>query len=148
MANSFLRRMFGRGGTSEPDDRTDTGPAPTRQQPQGYASYGQAGSYNRGAAAPPVVARGRLAEVSRRRRAADQQLELLERFEARLTEQVHTATEAERNDYARELLSRRLSVRARLEEVTYRRGQLLAEEEKISQELARQEARHPVGPGR
>lgn len=178
MASSRLGRLFGRGRTSKsddsampiPDPRPGGGPAPTRvqsvpsygppsygpQQPYGQRAYGQqpygqpayGPSAGPGSTAAPAVARGRLAEVERRRKSIDQQFEQLERFEARLSEQVHAATEAERHEYVRELLSRRLSVRARLEEVTYRRGLLREEEEKLTQELARQEGRPPARPAR
>jgi len=159
-----------------PDPRPGGGPAPTRvqsvpsygppsygqppaygqQQPYGQPSYGQqpygqpayGPSAGPGSTAPPAVARGRLAEVERRRKSVDQQVDQLERSEARLSEQVHAATEAERHDYVRELLSRRLSVRARLEEVTYRRGLLREEEEQLTQELARQEGRPSARPAR
>jgi predicted lipid-binding transport protein (Tim44 family) len=152
-----------------PDPRPGGGPAPTRVQsvpsygppsygpqpasgPPSYGPqpasgppvYGQQPAYGQSYGTPPAVARGRLAEVAHRRKSMDQQVGQLERFEARLSEQVHAATQAERHDYVRELLSRRLSVSARLEEVTYRRGQLRDEEQKLNQELARQEGRHPV----
>jgi hypothetical protein len=166
MASTRLGRLFGRGRTSKsddsampiPDPRPGGAPAPTRVQsvpsygppssgPQpayGQPVYGQQPAYGQSYGAPPAVARGRLAEVTRRRRSLDQQVGQLERFEARLSEQVHAATEAERHDYVRELLSRRLSVSARLEEVGYRRGLLRDEEQKLNQELARQEGRAPV----
>ena len=151
MASSLLGRLFGRGRTSKsddsampiPDPRPGGAPAPTRVQSvptYGPPSYGPQPGYG----APPAVARGRLAEVTRRRRSSDQQVDQLERFEARLSEQVHAATHAERHDYVRELLSRRLSVSARLEEVGYRRDLLREEEQKLNQEVARQEGRHPV----
>lgn len=178
MASSLLGRLFGRGRTSKsddsampiPDPRPGGGPAPTRVQsvpPSGPPSYGRQPAYGQpsygqqpygppaygpssgpGSTAPPAVARGRLAEVERRRKSIDQQFEQLEGFEARLSEQVHAATEAERHEYVRELLSRRLSVRARLEEVSYRRGLLREEEEKLTQELARQEGRPSGRPAR
>jgi hypothetical protein len=160
MASSRLGRLFGRGRTSKsddsampiPDPRPGGDPAPTRVQsvpPYGPPSYGQQPTYGQqpygqSYGSPPAVARGRLAEVTHRRKSMDQQVGQLERFETRLSEQVHAATQAERHDYVRELLSRRLSVSARLEEVTQRRAQLRDEEEKLNQELARQEGRHPV----
>lgn len=57
----------------------------------------------------PVVTRAQYDEAARRRRAADQQVEILERQDAKLTAQIHAATEQERHDYVRELVSRRIA---------------------------------------
>ena len=56
---------------------------------------------------------------------------VLENFEARLTRQIHSAQEAGRDDYVRELLQRRISVRARLEEMVMRRGRAREELEHL-----------------
>lgn len=156
MASSWLGRLFGRGRASGSEDAQVPGPRQgavpgSYDPPTSYgrpAPFTQQMPYGSGTAEPPVVARGRLAEATRRRRAIDDQFEVLERFEAKLSAQIHEAEEAERHDYAREVIYRRLSVRARLEEVSYRRGLVLAEEERLSSELARQEGRWPAQPVR
>jgi hypothetical protein len=88
----------------------------------------------------PVVTRARYDEAARRRRAADQQVELLERQDAKLTAQIHAATEQERHDYVRELVSRRIAVRSRLEESTLRRNRLRQTEDELGAGLASYDA--------
>lgn len=80
-------------------------------------------------------------QAGRERRAADQQVGVFERFDAKLTAQIHQATEAERYDYVRELLSRRIAVRSRLEEATLRRNRLVQTEEDLARGLDAQTAR-------
>ena len=80
-------------------------------------------------------------QAGRDRRAADQQVGVFERFDAKLTAQIHEATEAERYDYVRELLSRRIAVRSRLEEATLRRNRLVQTEEDLARGLDAQTAR-------
>ena len=48
------------------------------------------------------------------------QVTVLENFEQRLNRQIHQAQEAGRDDYVRELLQRRISVRSQLEEMQRR----------------------------
>jgi hypothetical protein len=88
----------------------------------------------------PVVTRARYDEAARRRRAADQQVEVLERQDAKLTAQIHAATEQERHDYVRELVSRRIAVRSRLEESTLRRNRLQQTEDELGAGLAAYDA--------
>jgi hypothetical protein len=84
----------------------------------------------------PVVTGARYDEAVRRRRAADQQVEVLERQDAKLTAQIHAATEQERHDYVRELVSRRIAVRSRLEESVLRRNRLQQTEDELGASLA------------
>ncbi|GAA4733172.1 hypothetical protein [Actinomycetospora chibensis] len=157
MATSRLRRLFGR----EHDEReADTAP-PT------YTGVGAPRPYDPPPGAPGVpapvapptrqmppapVARpapsphgsvtpAQYEQAGRDRRAADQQVGVFERFDAKLTAQIHEATEAERYDYVRELLSRRIAVRSRLEEATLRRNRLVQAEEDIARGLDAQAAR-------
>lgn len=88
----------------------------------------------------PVVTRARYDEAVRRRRAADQQVGILERQDAKLTEQIHAATEQERHDYVRELVSRRIAVRSRLEESTLRRNRLQQTEDELGAGLPAHDA--------
>ncbi|WP_433784005.1 hypothetical protein ACQPX6_27955 [Actinomycetospora sp. CA-101289] len=92
----------------------------------------------------PVVTRARYDETARRRHAADQQVGILERQDAKLTAQIHTAQEQERHDYVRELVSRRIAVRSRLEESTLRRNRLQETEDELGAGLASYDA--PSGP--
>ena len=87
-----------------------------------------------------VVTRARYDEAVRRRRAADQQVGILERQDAKLTEQIHAATEQERHDYVRELVSRRIAVRSRLEESTLRRNRLQQTEDELGAGLSAHDA--------
>lgn len=48
------------------------------------------------------------------------QVTVLENFERRLNRQIHEAQEAGRDDYVRELLQRRISVRSQLQEMRRR----------------------------
>ncbi|MEJ2888537.1 hypothetical protein [Actinomycetospora aeridis] len=138
MATSRLGRFFGR---RDHDDRTaDTAPpaytgigAPRAYDPPpGAPGHGTAG-YGRPAPATPVgvVTRAQYDDAVRRRREADQQVGVFERFDAKLSEQIHQATEEGRDDYVRELLSRQRAVRARLEETTMRRNRLLGTEQQL-----------------
>jgi len=88
----------------------------------------------------PVVTPARHDEAVRRRRAADHQVTILERQDAKLTEQIHTATEQERHDYVRELVARRIAVRSRLEEATLRRNRLQRTEDELGAGLASRDA--------
>ena len=47
---------------------------------------------------------------------------ILENFDRRLTRQIHEKQEQGRDDYVRELIQRRISVRSRLEEMRARRN--------------------------
>jgi hypothetical protein len=120
-------------------------PAPTRQMPPAPARV----PGPRSAPSPyeyrPVVTRAQYEQAARQRRDADQKVGVFERFDAKLTAQIHEATEAGRNDYVRELVSRRISVRSRLEEATLRRNRLVRTEEELAQGLDAQEA---AAPGR
>jgi hypothetical protein len=89
----------------------------------------------------PVVTRARYDEAVRRRRAADQQVGVLERQDAKLTGQIHAATHQERHDYVRELVSRRIAVRSRLEESTLRRNRLQQTEDELGAGLPAHDAR-------
>ena len=135
MATSRLGRFFGRGRDAQavetaPPAYTGVGAPRPYDPPPGAPGHGIAGY---GTPPPPtpagVVTRAQYEEAVRRRRDADQHVEVFERFDAKLSEQIHHATEAGRTDYVRELLSRQRSVRARLEEATMRRNRLLAVEE-------------------
>ena len=70
----------------------------------------------------------RLTHVVRRRRDAEHQVDQFREQLDHIGEQLKQALDADRKDYARELLSRRLSLRARLSEVEGRRNVLLEEE--------------------
>jgi hypothetical protein len=150
MATSRLARLFGRHDDRRDDhDQRPAGTAPPApatmaygQRPDGRTLSGQAppGGPVPGAGRYPSATRREYEEAARRRKAADQQVGVFERFEAKLSRQIHEATEAGRQDYVRELLSRRLSVRARLEEATVRRDRLRRREEELAAILARHEA--------
>ncbi|PVZ09990.1 hypothetical protein [Actinomycetospora cinnamomea] len=107
-------------------------PAPTRVGPPVPGPRPAPSPYEHAS----TVTRAQYDEAVRRRRAADQQVGVFERFEAKLTEQIHHATEQERHDYVRELLSRRIAVRSRLEEATLRRNRLLEREQELGAGLA------------
>ncbi|MDD7938049.1 hypothetical protein PHK61_06405 [Actinomycetospora lutea] len=135
MATSRLGRFFGRGRDARavgtvPPAYTGVGAPRPYDPPPGAPGHGTAGY---GTPPPPtpagVVTRAQYDEAVRRRREADQHVGVFERFDAKLSEQIHEATEAGRTDYVRELLSRQRSVRARLEEATMRRNRLLGVEE-------------------
>jgi hypothetical protein len=157
MATSRLRRLFGRdhderGADTAPPAYTGVGaprpydpppgapgaPAPvaqpTRQMPP--AQVPRPAPSPHGSVTPAQYER-----AGRARRAADQQVGVFERFDAKLTAQIHEATEAERYDYVRELLSRRIAVRSRLEEATLRRNRLVQTEEDLARSLDAQTAR-------
>jgi hypothetical protein len=87
-----------------------------------------------------VVTRAQYDEAFRSRRAADQQVGVLERFDAKLSAQIHEATEAGRHEYVRELLSRQRAVRSRLEEAELRRNRLQRTEEELGASLPREDA--------
>ena len=78
--------------------------------------------------------RARLTQVSRRRQDAEAQVDSFRGFLDRLAEQLRGALAAGRKDYARELLSRRLALRARLAEVEGRHRVLLDEERRLAAE--------------
>lgn len=134
MATSRLGRLFGRGRDEAVETRppayTGVGAPRPYDPPPGAPGHGIAGY---GTPPPPVprgvVTRAQYEEAVRRRREADQQVGVFERFDAKLSDQIHRATEEGRTDYVRELLSRQRSVRARLEEATMRRNRLLTTEE-------------------
>ena len=66
------------------------------------------------------AARARREEAEGSLRRISGQVTVLENFERRLNRQIHEAQEAERDDYVRELLQRRISVRSQLEEMRRR----------------------------
>ena len=115
-------------------------PAATRSMPRPRSSGGSSGPAPSPYEHAPVVTRSQYDEAARRRHAADQQVGVFERFEAKLTSQIHEATEAGRDDYVRELLARRISVRSRLEEAMLRRNRLAQREEELGQGLDAREA--------
>jgi hypothetical protein len=128
MATSFLGRLFGRG---RDDTAADTAP------PE-YTGVGAARGYDPPPGAPghDTLHRGqsprsRYEEAVRERKVAEHQVKEFERYDAKLTQQLHEATEAERTDYVRELLSRQRAVRARLEEATLRRNRLVRTEQEL-----------------
>ncbi|GAA4881838.1 hypothetical protein [Actinomycetospora straminea] len=124
---SRLARLFGRRN----EDRT------AETSPPAYTGVGAPREYAPPSGAPghgtapygPTPVRTPYEEAVRRRRAADHHVAEYERFDARLSAQIHEAQQAERTDYVRELLSRQQSVRARLEEATLLRNRLLAAEQ-------------------
>jgi hypothetical protein len=154
MATSRLRRLFGRDhdereadtappaytgvGAPRPYDPPAGAPAPvaqpTRQMPPAQVPRPAPSPYG-------SVTPAQYEQAGRARRAADQQVGVFERFDAKLTAQIHEATEAERYDYVRELLSRRIAVRSRLEEATLRRNRLVQTEEDLARGLDAQTAR-------
>lgn len=156
MATSRLRRLFGRDhereadtappaytgvGAPRPYDPPPGAPGapapvaqPTRQMPP--AQVPRPAPSPHGSVTP-----AQYEQAGRDRRAADQQVGVFERFDAKLTAQIHEATEAERYDYVRELLSRRIAVRSRLEEATLRRNRLVQTEEDLARGLDAQTAR-------
>ena len=77
----------------------------------------------------------RLQQLGRRRRDTDAQIASFRDFLDRIAEQLRRALETGRKDYARELLSRRLALRARLSEVEGRQRVLLEEERRLRAEL-------------
>lgn len=68
------------------------------------------------------AARARREQAEGSLRRISGQVTVLENFEQRLNRQIHDARAAGRNDYVRELLQRRISVRSQLEEM-HRRQQ-------------------------
>ncbi|MCD2192758.1 hypothetical protein LQ327_05075 [Actinomycetospora endophytica] len=69
---------------------------------------------------PEEAASARRAEAEARRRRLDSEVTVLETFERNLTRQIHEKQAGARGDYVRELIQRRISVRARLEEMHMR----------------------------
>ncbi|GAA4907921.1 hypothetical protein EV188_107205 [Actinomycetospora succinea] len=137
MATSRLGRFFGRGRDQQADDTappayTGVGAPRPYDPPPGAPGHG-IGGYGASAPRPPVgvVTRAQYDEAVRKRREADQHVEWFERFDAKLSEQIHHATEEGRTDYVRELLSRQRAVRARLEEAEMRRNRLRDVEEQL-----------------
>lgn len=136
MATSRLGRLFGRGRDEQavetvPPAYTGVGAPRPYDPPPGAPGHGTAGYGTPPAAPTGVVTRAQYEEAVRRRREADQHVEVFERFDAKLSEQIHEATQAGRTDYVRELLSRQRSVRARLEEATMRRNRLRGVEDEF-----------------
>lgn len=66
--------------------------------------------------------RARLEEARAVHRQLSGEVTILENFDRRLTRQIHEKQEQGRDDYVRELIQRRISVRARLEEMRARRN--------------------------
>ena len=93
----------------------------------------------------------RLAQLDRRVRDTQRQIDTFTEQLEHVAVQLKEALEHERKDYARELLSRRLNLRARLSDVGNRREALVAERRRLEgarQEGARQEgARLEPWPG-
>ncbi|MHC1562939.1 hypothetical protein ACR9E3_28605 [Actinomycetospora sp. C-140] len=141
MAGSRLGRLFGRGrddraADTAPPEYTGIGAPRPYDAPRGAPGHGLAG-YGQSVPPPrPASPRTRYDEAARHRRDADQQVGVLERFDAKLSHQIHEATQEERFDYVRELLSRQRAVRSRLEEATMRRNRLLAREEELGADRA------------
>jgi hypothetical protein len=71
---------------------------------------------------PDEAARARqeAADAAARRLAGE--ITVLENFERRLNRQIHEKQESGHDDYVRELIQRRISVRARLEEMRMRQA--------------------------
>jgi len=133
MATSRLGRLFGRGRDEHavdtaPPEYTGVGAPRRYDPPPGAPGHGTAGYGQR-----PM--RTQYDEAVRRRHAADHQVGVFERYDAKLSHQIHEATEAERHDYVRELLSRQRAVRSRLEEATLRRNRLHTIEEELGASL-------------
>ena len=71
---------------------------------------------------PDEAERARLEEARLVHRRVSGEVTVLENFERRLTRQIHEKQEQGRDDYVRELVQRRISVRSRLEEMRIRRA--------------------------
>ena len=154
MATSRLGRLFGRRSDDEREAETappaytgmgaprpyDPPPGSPPPPPPPDATTGRAPSGPPAATRSMPRPRSQYDEAARRRHSADQQVGVFERFEAKLTSQIHEATEAGRDDYVRELLARRISVRSRLEEAMLRRNRLAHREEELGQGLDAREA--------
>ena len=69
---------------------------------------------------PGEAERARRDEAEGTLRRISGQVTVLENFERRLNRQIHEAQEQGRDDYVRELLQRRLSVRSQLQEMRRR----------------------------
>ncbi|HEY2220660.1 hypothetical protein [Actinomycetospora sp.] len=69
---------------------------------------------------PDEAARARREDAEAAVRRISGQVTVLENFERRLNRQVHEAQDAGRDDYVRELLQRRISVRSQLEDMRMR----------------------------
>ena len=67
-----------------------------------------------------AVDRGRRDEAAGALRRTSEQVTVLENFERRLNSQIHEAQESGRDDYVRELLQRRISVRSQLDDMRRR----------------------------
>jgi hypothetical protein len=67
-----------------------------------------------------AVDRARRDEAAGALRRTSEQVTVLENFERRLNRQIHEAQEAGRDDYVRELLQRRISVRSQLDDMRRR----------------------------
>jgi hypothetical protein len=89
----------------------------------------------------PSVLESRLAEAGLRGRRLDAQISALTGFERRLSDQLRAArTSARGADAVRELLARRLAVRARLDEATRQRAAVASEEAQLAAALAQEAA--------
>ncbi|GLZ51020.1 hypothetical protein Acsp07_06370 [Actinomycetospora sp. NBRC 106378] len=71
---------------------------------------------------PDDAERARIEEARALHRRLAGEVTILENFERRLTRQIHERQEQGRDDYVRELVQRRISVRSRLEEMRLRRA--------------------------
>ena len=78
---------------------------------------------------PDEAARTRKVEAEARRRRLDGEVTVLENFERNLSRQIHDKQSSGRGDYVRELIQRRISVRARLEEMHMRQMRMRHEVE-------------------
>jgi seryl-tRNA synthetase len=78
---------------------------------------------------PDEALRTRRAEADMRRRRLDGEVTVLENFERSLSRQIHDKQMSGRGDYVRELIQRRISVRARLEEMHLRQARMRHEVE-------------------
>ncbi|MEJ2869923.1 hypothetical protein WCD74_19295 [Actinomycetospora sp. OC33-EN08] len=66
--------------------------------------------------------RARLEEARAQHRRLSNEVTILENFDRRLTRQIHEKQDQGRDDYVRELVQRRISVRSQLEEMRFRRN--------------------------
>lgn len=71
---------------------------------------------------PDEAGQARLEAARALHRRLSGEVTILENFERRLTRQIHEKQEQGRDDYVRELVQRRISVRSRLEEMRLRRA--------------------------
>lgn len=89
----------------------------------------------------PDALAARQAELGARGRRLDAQIATLTGFERRLSDQIRTARASARGaDTVRELLARRLGVRARLDEANRQRAAITAQESELAAALANEAA--------